>query len=225
MASLLKSTLLLLAGLPFTFSIPTPRASLDARSNTSTSSSLVFAHYMVITRPPNGDYTEDINLAISAGISAFAVNYGGSGVSFDDQTSYLNEMYTAVTDMLNDDPSLDFRLFISIDTTSVTDASLVVDLYNKFATSSAQLLIDGKPALSSFSSGTPAFNWQTEVIDHLSTAPFFLPGTLEAITDLVQNAENLLSQVIPVSMISLLNRELVRADLSDDSYKFRSDGG
>lgn len=43
---------------------------------------LVFAHYMLVTRPPNGDYTNDINLAKSAGIDAFVINYGGWGVDF-----------------------------------------------------------------------------------------------------------------------------------------------
>lgn len=45
-------------------------------------SPFVFAHYMLLTRSPNGDYTNDINLARAAGIDAFAINFGGWNVNF-----------------------------------------------------------------------------------------------------------------------------------------------
>lgn len=53
---------------------------------------LVFAHYMLCTRPPDGGYTNDIKLAQDVGISAFALNYGGWGVDFSVQDGYLSDL-------------------------------------------------------------------------------------------------------------------------------------
>ena len=76
-------------------------------------SPLVFAHYMLLTRPPGGDYTNDINLARSAGIDAFAINFGGWNVDFPQQEGYLKDFYTAAE-------TQNYKVFISIDCTSVT---------------------------------------------------------------------------------------------------------
>lgn len=178
MISSIKATLVLLLCTPLVSSLPTSQ--VLPRHNPTTSSSVpqVFAHYMLVTRPISGNYTSDITLAASAGISAFALNYGGDDTDFDTQTSYLTEFYDTVADLSSQDVSLNFKLFISIDTTAVTNASLVVSLYNQFASSPAQLRINGKPVLSSFQINNPAWNWQTDIVNNLSTPPFFLPGTL-----------------------------------------------
>jgi hypothetical protein len=78
----------------------------------------VFAHYMLITRPPNGDYTEDMTLAQAMGVDAFAVNFGGWGVVWEQQKEYLADFYSQAE-------TFGFKLFLSIDTTSVNNASMV----------------------------------------------------------------------------------------------------
>lgn len=145
--------------------------SSQALAQRSSSGPLVFAHYMLVEQPPNGDYTKDINLAKGAGIDAFALNYGGWNANFDQLSGYLSKFYAQAA-------SLDFKVFLSIDTTSVSSSSMVVDLYNTYSTHSAQLLVDGKPMLSTFQNADPAWNWQTDVLAHLSPAPLFIPGTM-----------------------------------------------
>ncbi len=147
----------------------------------SSISPLVFAHYMLITRPPDGDYTNDINLARSAGIDAFAINYGGWNVDFTVQERYLKDFYSAAE-------TQGFKVFLSIDCTSVTDSNMVVRLTNQYANSSAQFKIDGKLVLSSFQTNPPAWNWQTDVLDKINSPVFFIPGTLS------DNAEQVFSQ-------------------------------
>lgn len=126
---------------------------------------------MLLTRPPDGDYTNDINLARSAGIDAFAINFGGWNVNFTEQEEYLKDFYSAAE-------TQNFKVFISIDCTSVTDSNMVVRLTNQYANSSAQFKIDGKLVLSSFQTNPPAWNWQTDVLDKINSPVFFVPGTL-----------------------------------------------
>lgn len=141
----------------------------------------VFAHYMLLTRPPGGDYTNDITLARKAGVDAFAINFGGWNVNFTEQEGYLKDFYTAAE-------TQDFKVFISIDCTSVTDSNMVVRLTNQYANSSAQFKINGKLLLSTFQTNPPAWNWQTDVLDKISSPVFFVPGTLS------DNAEQVFSQ-------------------------------
>ena len=131
----------------------------------------VFAHYMLVTRPPGGDYTNDINLARSAGIDAFAINFGGWNVNFTEQEGYLKDFYTTAE-------RLQYKVFISIDCTSVTDSNMVVRLANQYANSSAQFKINDKLLLSTFQTNPPAWNWQTDVLDKINSPVFFIPGTL-----------------------------------------------
>ena len=148
-------------------SLPKHQKSHDVRQ--ASSPPLVFAHYMVITQPPDGDYTKDINMAKSAGIDAFAVNY--QGPDFQQSDSSLTRLYQQAKD-------LDFKLFISIDTTSVTDPSMAVNLTKTFANWDSQLKIDDKVMLSSFSVNYPAWNWQTDVLDPVGQMVLFVPGSL-----------------------------------------------
>ncbi|KAL9588899.1 MAG: hypothetical protein Q9203_002301 [Teloschistes exilis] len=142
-----------------------------AMAKRATSTPLVFAHYMLVMQPKDGDYTEDINLAKEAGIEAFAVNYGGWNVDWTQQEGYLEKFYrTAET--------LNFHLFLSIDTTSVKDTGMIIDLSNKYSSSSAQLKVDGKVMLSSFQTDPPAWNWETDVIAKINSPVLFLPGSL-----------------------------------------------
>ncbi|KAG7006432.1 hypothetical protein G7Y79_00014g036070 [Physcia stellaris] len=145
----------------------------QAIAQRSSSGPLVFAHYMLIEQPLNGNYTNDITLAKGAGIDAFAINYGGWNANFDQQSSYLSKFYTQAA-------TLDFKVFLSFDLTSVTSSSMLVDLYNTYSKHSAQLLVDGKPMLSTFQTTDPAWNWQSDVLAHLDPKPLFIPGTLSA---------------------------------------------
>ena len=142
---------------------------------------LVFAHYMLIIQPPNGDYTNDITLAKKAGIDAFAVNYGGWDADWNALSGYLGRFYQAAAEQ-------DFKLFMSYDTDSMKDPDMMVNISNSYAEHSAQLRVDDKIFLSSFSSDPPAFNWQTEVLDKISAPVMFMPGTLNDNAELVAAA-------------------------------------
>lgn len=133
---------------------------------------MVFAHFMISFQPPNLDYTNDMNLAKAAGIDAFAVNYGGWDASWPYFENYLNIMYKTAE-------KLDFKLFLCMDTTSVPNAAMVVNLTNFYADSPAQLKdVDGKIFLSSFETFSPPWNWQTDVLNHIKAPVTFLPGTI-----------------------------------------------
>ncbi|KAL8732485.1 MAG: hypothetical protein Q9166_002699 [cf. Caloplaca sp. 2 TL-2023] len=132
---------------------------------------LVFAHYMLIMQPKDGDYTKDINLAKAAGIDAFAVNYGGWNVDWTQHEAQLEKFYRTAEQM-------SFQLFLSIDTTSVKDTNIIINLSNTYLASPAQLKVDGKVMLSSFQTDPPAWNWQTDVLDKINAPVLLLPGTL-----------------------------------------------
>ncbi|KAL8705056.1 MAG: hypothetical protein Q9201_001826 [Fulgogasparrea decipioides] len=137
----------------------------------SSSEPLVFAHYMLIMQPKDGDYTNDINLAREAGIDAFAVNYGGWDVDWAQQEAYLNKFYHTAE-------HLSFHLFMSFDITSVHDTDTIIKLTNAYSNSPAQLKIDGKIMLSTFQTDPPAWNWKLDVLDKINARVLFLPGTL-----------------------------------------------
>ncbi|KAL8672977.1 MAG: hypothetical protein Q9224_007543, partial [Gallowayella concinna] len=138
----------------------------------ASSTPLVFAHYMLIMQPKDGDYTNDINLAKAAGIDAFAINYGGWNVDWTQHEAQLEKFYRTAEQM-------SFQLFLSIDTTSVKDPNMIIHLSNTYSSNSpAQLKINGKIMLSSFQTDPPAWNWQTDVMDKINTPVLLLPGTL-----------------------------------------------
>ncbi|KAI4263102.1 MAG: hypothetical protein L6R42_001740 [Xanthoria sp. 1 TBL-2021] len=147
-----------------------PKANL-AMAKRASSHPMVFAHYMLIMQPKNGDYTEDINLAKEAGIDAFAVNYGGWNVDWTQHEAQLEKFYRTAE-------QLDFSLFLSIDTTSVKDKDMIIKLSNTYASSSAQLKVDGSIVLSSFQTDPPAWDWKTDVLDKINGPVLLLPGTL-----------------------------------------------
>ncbi|KAL8669454.1 MAG: hypothetical protein Q9168_005960 [Polycauliona sp. 1 TL-2023] len=147
-----------------------PRTNFDMAKRAAPAP-LVFAHYMLIMQPKNGDYTEDIKLAKAAGIDAFAVNYGGWDVDWTQHAALLKKFYSTAE-------AQNFHLFISIDTTSVTDKNMIIDLANTYANSPAQFKIGGDMVLSSFQTDPPAWNWQTDVVAKIKTPVLLLPGTL-----------------------------------------------
>ena len=155
------------------FCLPQYPSKMDRRDGPSP---YVFAHYMLIMQPPNGDYTDDIGLAKAAGIDAFAVNYGGWNVDWAQQEGFLAKFYQTAE-------AQDFKLFLSIDTTSVNDTSMIIRLTNTYADSPAQFRVDGKVVLSSFQTNPPAWNWKNDVLDQIGSLVLFLPGTLSDAAD------------------------------------------
>lgn len=141
----------------------------------TSSSPLVFAHYMITSQPPKNDYTTDIKLAKAAGIDAFAVNYGGVGCSWTQLEGWLQTFYNQATD-------LGFKLFLSMDTTVLPGgsegAAMIVNLTNTYLDNPAQLKVNGKAMLSSFQVNPPSWNWQNDVISKIKEPILFLPGTL-----------------------------------------------
>ncbi|KAF6236135.1 hypothetical protein HO173_005764 [Letharia columbiana] len=139
---------------------------------------MVFAHYMIQFAPPglNGnsspDYSTDINMAKAAGFDAFAIDYTDNAALFATNLDIL--YHTAST--------LGFKLFLTIDTTTMYDVAQVVNITSFYANSPAQLKdAAGNIFLSSFEVNPPGWNWQTNVIDQLNIQNIgvnFLPGSL-----------------------------------------------
>lgn len=132
---------------------------------------LVFAHYMITFQPPNGDYTDDIKQAKAAGIDAFAVNYGGINIDWTMLATQLDRFY-------NNASALDFKLFMSYDTDVMSDPKMMVNISNTYRFHPAQLWVDDKIFLSSFSGGPPPFDWQRDVLDRINGPVLFMPATL-----------------------------------------------
>lgn len=150
---------------------PHPHAHLSKRATTP----MVFAHYMIQFSPPglNGsptpDYTTDINMAKDAGFDAFAVDYTDNAAQF---ATNLDIFYdTAAT--------LGFKLFLTIDTTTMFDVAQVVNITNFYASHPAQLKdASNNIYLSSFEVNPPAWNWQKDVVLKLDTGVVLLTGSL-----------------------------------------------
>ena len=137
---------------------------------------MVFAHYMIQFQPPglNGspgpDYSNDIQLAKDAGFDAFAVDYTDNAAMF---AIYLDTFYQNASD-------LGFKLFLTIDTTTMYDVAQVVNITNFYANHPAQAKdANGNIFLSSFEVNPPGWNWQNDVIDKIDVPVTFLAGTLE----------------------------------------------
>ncbi|CAF9939149.1 MAG: hypothetical protein ALECFALPRED_007994 [Alectoria fallacina] len=136
---------------------------------------MVFAHYMIQFQPPglNGspipDYTTDIKMAMAAGFDAFAIDYTDNAAIF---ATNLDIFYQTAS-------NLGFKLFLTIDTTTMFDVAQVVNITNWYADSPAQAKdAAGNIFLSSFEVNPPAWNWQTDVIDHIKVSVTLLAGSL-----------------------------------------------
>ncbi|KAL2022037.1 hypothetical protein VTK56DRAFT_6277 [Thermocarpiscus australiensis] len=114
----------------------------------------VFAHYMVgltCGQSPS-QWTHDIQTARAAGIDGFALNIGPSDPWTDAQ---LHLAYT-IAEQLGD-----FFLFISFDMAPGRSWAVVqvVDLINRYKGSVAQMLVNGKPLVSTFEGPAWSDNW------------------------------------------------------------------
>lgn len=136
---------------------------------------MVFAHYMIQFQPPglNGspgpDYSTDINLAKGAGFDAFAIDYTDNAAIF---ATNLDILYQTAS-------TLDFKLFLTIDTTTMFDVAQVVNITNFYADHPAQAKdAAGNIFLSSFEVNPPGWNWQNDVLDKIKVPVTLLPGSL-----------------------------------------------
>ncbi|KAH6981705.1 glycoside hydrolase family 71 protein [Ilyonectria sp. MPI-CAGE-AT-0026] len=114
----------------------------------------VYAHYMVgLTNLQElSQWQKDMTDAKAVGIDGFALNIGPVDSWTDTQ---LGLAYQAAA-------GLDFKLFLSFDMASAENiwaVQSVVDLVNDFKAETAQVLVDGKPMVSTFEGPTWADNW------------------------------------------------------------------
>lgn len=169
---------------------------------------LVFAHYMLVMPPPNLNYTNDIVLAQAAGIDAFAVNFEGPDWALTE--GWLTEFYVQAA-------ALNFKLFISIDTTSVTDVSIAVNVTKTFATWGSQLWVDGKVMVSSFSVNPPGWNWQTDFVNQIGQPVMFVPGSLIESTGSIPSDESNFGQFTWIHPANPANGESVNGMPTEQS--------
>ena len=162
-----------------TQSLPHSHRSTDSSATVNTDAAgstgpFVFAHYMLITRPPSGNYTNDINLAMAAGIDAFAINYGGVDVDWTVQQGYLAQFYENAA-------ALNFKVFLTVDCTSVPNAQMVLSLVGQYATHAAQFIYNGGIMLSSFETTGCAWNWYNDVIKQTAHDIYLVPGSCNSL--------------------------------------------
>ncbi|KAK4145665.1 glycoside hydrolase [Dichotomopilus funicola] len=115
----------------------------------------VFAHYMVglTCNQPRRHWEHDVRTAKSAGIDGFALNIGPSDYWTETQLDYA---YNAA------ECSRGFYIFISFDMAAGSwPVSQVVNIINRYRGSSAQMLIDGRPLVSTFEGPDWAPKWAT----------------------------------------------------------------
>ncbi|KAF7301311.1 hypothetical protein MIND_00696200 [Mycena indigotica] len=130
--------------LPSQSSQPQPQSS-------SQPSKYVVAHFMVGNTYPytTSDWVQDIAAAASRGIDGFALNVGGDPW----QPARLAAAYDAAKRFA---PSINFKLFISLDMTSIpcattNHANQLRNFYEPFRNHPNQLNYNGRPLLSTFS--------------------------------------------------------------------------
>ncbi|KAF7543086.1 hypothetical protein G7Z17_g11025 [Cylindrodendrum hubeiense] len=116
----------------------------------------VYAHYMVglTDNQALSQWETDITQAKEALIDGFALNIGPVDAWTDTQLALA---YQAAE-------SLDFDLFISFDqssTTNIWTVESVASYVNAYKDSSAQVLVDGKPMVSTFEGPGWSDNWAT----------------------------------------------------------------
>lgn len=134
----------------------------------------VFAHFMIgiCSTYQQSDYEADMTLAKSKGIDGFALNIG-----VDPYTqAQLDLAYAAAAAVI-------FEVFISFDFNwyQVGETSGVATMLSRYVNSPAQLLVDGKPYVSSFIGD--GFDWAgvaSQVGRELYAVPFWQPSASNA---------------------------------------------
>ncbi|KAK3349481.1 glycoside hydrolase, partial [Lasiosphaeria hispida] len=127
----------------------------------------VFAHYMIgltCEQPPH-QWAHDIRTAKEAGIDGFALNIGPSDFWTEIQ---LHQAYQAA------EQAGGFVLFLSFDMAAGSwNIPQVVHLINQHQQSAAQMMVDGKPLVSTFEGTGWADNWAA--VRDQTAGIFFIP--------------------------------------------------
>jgi len=136
----------------------------------------VFAHYMALGPPPDGSYDNDMKLAKSINIDAFALNYGsGNGGDFNYWDQVLQDCYDAAE-------RNGMKAFISFDlTTPELHPDRMVSLARKFNNHPAQYRdpSNGNLFLSSFqTSEETGFHWPADVIQPIGVPVSLYTGSI-----------------------------------------------
>ncbi|KAG0144605.1 hypothetical protein CROQUDRAFT_672281 [Cronartium quercuum f. sp. fusiforme G11] len=130
------------------------------------------------------DWRNEINLAASHGIDAFCLNVGTAAKWQVDQVSTAYEIATQIKTSWGNP----FKMFLSLDMSVIESASEVSQWVTTFVPAPAQLLIDGRPLISTFSGennhlggGSLSAGWQAAVKEPLMSLvppinPLFVPA-------------------------------------------------
>ncbi|KAK0187984.1 glycoside hydrolase family 71 protein, partial [Armillaria mellea] len=156
---------------------------LTTASSSDTSKKFVVAHHMVGNTYPytSDDWVEDISLASASGIDGFALNVGVD----DFQKDQVAAAYDAAQQS-----GLDFKLFLSLDMTSLPcatadDAQSIRSWVKTYTTHSNQLIYDSRALVSTFSGESCTFGqssvaegWKSQFVQHsdLQGQIFFVPS-------------------------------------------------
>lgn len=132
-----------------------PHSQLSTRAPPTTAPKLVFAHFIagLTINYTRDDWKNQITLAASHGIDAFALNVGTPDSWQVDQVTTAYDVATQVTGT-NGQP---FQLFLSLDMSVIQTANQVSSWVTKFAPMKSQLLIGGKAFVSTFAGENNSF--------------------------------------------------------------------
>ncbi|EIN03508.1 glycoside hydrolase [Punctularia strigosozonata HHB-11173 SS5] len=147
----------------------------------ASSTKAVVAHFIVgyTYSYSQNDWFNDINLASSMGIDAFALNLGADSW----QPSQIANAYSAASSH-----GSDFKLFLSFDMSSIPcgsggDASNIGNLLNAYANHGNQFYFNGRPYTSTFGGEGCAFGtgdvnsgWTTAVRNNVGANYYFVPA-------------------------------------------------
>ncbi|PLW07106.1 hypothetical protein PCANC_19477 [Puccinia coronata f. sp. avenae] len=117
--------------------------------NSSSSPRLVFAHFItgLTVNYSRSDWSSQLTLAASHGIDAFALNVG---LPDEWQLQQVKSAYESA-DAVKTTYGTPFKLFLSLDMSVIQTAEDVTTWVTSFVPLSAQLLINGRPLVSTFS--------------------------------------------------------------------------
>ncbi|EPQ50592.1 glycoside hydrolase [Gloeophyllum trabeum ATCC 11539] len=200
-AALLFSTLAVLANALYLNESPEARSSQQVKRQSTTK--YVVAHHIVGNTYPYtvDDWANDIELASSHGIDAFALNVGSLSWEFD----RVADAYKAAQNS-----GTNFKLFFSFDMTALPcataqDAAALVGHVTDYVSHPSQFKYDGLVFVSTFAGESCTFGqssvvqgWQTQFVDKLtgSNSIYFVPsffvdpGTFSTYNDVMNGAFN-----------------------------------
>lgn len=122
------------------------------------------------------DYVGDVVRAHSYGIDGFALNMGSlpEDEAHNDYLLRADKIYQAAKQS-----HTGFKLFISVDTSSLVNTTLIQHVVTRYASHPNQLFYDGRQFLSTFLGQSAPFDWQADVLQPLKNAGhpvYFIPN-------------------------------------------------